>query len=636
MARGQIAGPGHVRLGPRPVERPPGEERRERPRAPPQRRRLDPRHGHARAEPERQRVGDGVVPARVGGEPSRLRHHVAVEKHQDGVRRGARARVSRPGKPEPAPRLAHHLDVQRRRGRGQGLARAVVDDDDLEQVAGVALALQRRERQRQRPGRLEVRHHDADRARRRERLPRLARDPRPVVVAYPARARAARRAHGVRCRWGLRRGRGGAVAPGLRGARATRGPQRAPDAQREQLEVEPRAHRLDVAVVVAELVPRAGAVGAPRLRQARDAGPHPQAFAERGQPALDARGQLRALRPRTHQAHLAPQHVQHLRQLVEMEPAQHAAHRGGARIPPHRPDRPGAGLRALDHGAELEHREHPAVAPEARLAVQHRAGALEPDRERDADRHNRPERQQPQPRQRHEDEIEGALVALPGQGARPGGGPSIRRRRRNRRVVVRRPRRNRDRIRPFQSVRHRCRLSRLLLPPRPYPPAPWLRMTRGGPLRTVRAARYTLSRAGPSPATRVGVHPMSIAAPPPDPLACSAVPGARTAPQAEPGFIDDPRAPVRGRYRIEPLNAHAPYPVRSCTARASTRTARLEAAHPSPPRSSPEGRNESFQFVDPSGFPVFSARRQPGRTRLLGELCKIRGGIDTVETTFFR
>ena len=77
-----------------------------------------------------------MVPARMRRQQPRLRDHVAVEKHQDRVRRRPRPGIARPRQPEPAPRLAHQLHVERS-GDGQGgelerRLRAVVDDHDLE------------------------------------------------------------------------------------------------------------------------------------------------------------------------------------------------------------------------------------------------------------------------------------------------------------------------------------------------------------------------------------------------------------------------------------------------------------------------------------------------------------------------
>ena len=155
--------------------------------------RVDPRHRHVCTETERQRVRDGVVPAGVGREQPCLRDHVAVEKYQHVVRRGARTGVSRPREPKPAPLLAHQPDVERGRGRDrQGRAGTVIDDHDLEQVPRVDLPLQPRECQRERLGRLETGHDDADRKggreRRRLRQPHLA----PVVVAHRGGTRCAR------------------------------------------------------------------------------------------------------------------------------------------------------------------------------------------------------------------------------------------------------------------------------------------------------------------------------------------------------------------------------------------------------------------------------------------------------------
>ena len=85
VPRGHVPRPGHVALQPWPVEGPPREQLAERPRPVPDRPGIDPRRRHIRAEAERQRVGDRVVPARVCGQQPRLRDHVAVEEDQDGV-----------------------------------------------------------------------------------------------------------------------------------------------------------------------------------------------------------------------------------------------------------------------------------------------------------------------------------------------------------------------------------------------------------------------------------------------------------------------------------------------------------------------------------------------------------------------
>ena len=171
VPRGQIPGPGHVALPPRRIEGPVAQQLPDRPGPVADRFGVDAGRRHVRAEAQRQRVGDRVVPARMRRQQPRLRDHVAVEKHQDGVRRRPRPGIARPRQAEPAPRLAHQLHLERS-GDGQGgeperRLRAVVDDHDLEQRARPVLPRQPGERQRQRIGRLEAGHDDADRQRRR-------------------------------------------------------------------------------------------------------------------------------------------------------------------------------------------------------------------------------------------------------------------------------------------------------------------------------------------------------------------------------------------------------------------------------------------------------------------------------------
>ena len=119
------------------------------------------------------------------------------------------------------------------------------------------------------------------------------------------------------------------------------------------------------------------------LGEARNAGAYLQALRKSGDTTLDPLGQRRALGTWADQAHLALQHVEHLRQLVQMVPAQHAADRGGAGVTACGPYRSGVLLGILHHGAELDDEKNPAVATQPRLTVKHRPGALQPDGERD-------------------------------------------------------------------------------------------------------------------------------------------------------------------------------------------------------------------------------------------------------------
>ena len=170
-------------------------------------------------------------------------------------------------------------------------------------------------------------------------------------------------------------------------------------------------------------------MAAPRLREARDPRPHLKPLPEFGELAFDTRGKLRALRARPHEAHLAPHHVHDLRKLVEMEAAQHLSHRRRARIAGRRPDGPALRLRFHRHAPELEHLEHAAAEAEPRLAVQHRAAVLEPDRQRDRNYQRQPQRQQHRQREGDQRQVERAPVALAPPHRRrppPAGAPSSR------------------------------------------------------------------------------------------------------------------------------------------------------------------------------------------------------------------
>ena len=109
----------------------------------------------------------------------------------------------------------------------------------------------------------------------------------------------------------------------------------------------------------------------------------------------DAHGRARA-----DQAHVAPQHVDQVRQLVEREAAQQRAHARDARIAlVHR--QPGAHrLGAAHHRAQLQQVEVAAAAAHPALAVDRRAAALEADREAGEREQRRGEQEQQPPRAR--------------------------------------------------------------------------------------------------------------------------------------------------------------------------------------------------------------------------------------------
>ena len=187
---GQIAGARHVALKPGRVGWPAGEQVAERTPMRADRRGIDPGHRHTGAEAERQRIAEGVMPARMGRDHPGLRDHIAVEEDEDVVGRGGDAGVAGAGQPEPAPLLADHRHLERRTGgsRQRG-GRPVVDHHHLQQLRRPGLPLEPGERERQRRRRLETGHDHADRERGRERAGIRQLDLPPVVVADRRRAR---------------------------------------------------------------------------------------------------------------------------------------------------------------------------------------------------------------------------------------------------------------------------------------------------------------------------------------------------------------------------------------------------------------------------------------------------------------
>ena len=91
----------------------------------------------------------------------------------------------------------------------------------------------------------------------------------------------------------------------------------------------------------------------------------------------------------TDQAHLPPQHVEELGQLVQMGGAEQPPQASHPLVVDRRPHRPAA-LGVHLHGAELPHAEGPAAKADPLLAVEQRAAVLEavdePDQRRDEHR----------------------------------------------------------------------------------------------------------------------------------------------------------------------------------------------------------------------------------------------------------
>src|SRR5436190_15718257 len=130
----------------------------------------------------------------------------------------------------------------------------------------------------------------------------------------------------------------------------------------QDLHVQHQRPVLDVVEVVLDAhADRGVAAPAVHLRPAGHAGAHfvaQHVLRELGAELLD---ELRALRPRPDHAHVAEEHVEELRQLVERPGADQAAHSGAPGIVALRPLRAGLVLRADAHRAELEDVERLAV-----------------------------------------------------------------------------------------------------------------------------------------------------------------------------------------------------------------------------------------------------------------------------------
>src|ERR1035437_8671052 len=104
-----------------------------------------------------------------------------------------------------------------------------------------------------------------------------------------------------------------------------------------------------------------------------------QAGADLKQPPVcpvELRGQLGNHRPRTHQAHVAAQHIPQLRKFVELEPAQPAPRTRNARIGP---KRVGQATPGCIHGTQLQKLKFPESAAHPALAKDHRPFGIQLD-----------------------------------------------------------------------------------------------------------------------------------------------------------------------------------------------------------------------------------------------------------------
>ena len=103
--------------------------------------------------------------------------------------------------------------------------------------------------------------------------------------------------------------------------------------------------------------------------------------------------------PWADERHLAAQHVDELRQLVELRPREHAADAREALVVDERQPRPGG---VAPHLAELDHVELAAIATDPARAIEHRARLVDDDGDGDRD----PDRQREHEQDAGEDDVE--------------------------------------------------------------------------------------------------------------------------------------------------------------------------------------------------------------------------------------
>src|SRR5581483_2801916 len=181
---------------------------------------------------------------------------------------------------------------------------------------------------------------------------------------------------------------------------------------REDRDVEPDRPVLEVVEVEAHEVVERQLDPTGDLPQPRHPGQDEVALAV---PVLELHEIAQRQRPRPDERHLAAQHVQHLRQLVDRVAPQHAADRGDARVVLDLEKRPRRLVRRLERGLplgcvdvhrpELEHAELALAEADAAVAVEDRPGRVELDGERD----HEPERRGSEHDQRPEHEVERPL-----------------------------------------------------------------------------------------------------------------------------------------------------------------------------------------------------------------------------------
>src|SRR3954470_16171080 len=252
--------------------------------------------------------------------------------------------------------------------------------------------------------------------------------PRPPPWPRPSTGSSPTRRNGAACAGMPWSGRPGMTGTRWRGGsrRRARGLRRAlprqhhGDRLQQDLEVEHRRPGVDVLEVELHPAIEVDVVPPADLPEAGEAGLHGQAPAL---PALVLGHLLGNRRPGAHQAHVPPQHVPELRQLVEAEAAKEPADRRHPRIALQLEDRAvhlvevhqlaAAVLGVRHHGAELVEGEGAAVQPTAGLPEEDLAPLGELDRQRDHPRDRQPEEEE-EPGERHVERPLGHELELAG------------------------------------------------------------------------------------------------------------------------------------------------------------------------------------------------------------------------------
>ena len=126
--------------------------------------------------------------------------------------------------------------------------------------------------------------------------------------------------------------------------------------------------------------------------------------------------ELGPLGPGADNAHLAPQHIDHLRGLVDPVTPQELSNSGLPGVLASGPDRARSGLRFHDHRPELQHIEGASVFAETGLGVEHVAPVAKPDRKRDCRPQDHPDGKQQDVSNSEYGEIEGTFVPVVGWG----------------------------------------------------------------------------------------------------------------------------------------------------------------------------------------------------------------------------